>query len=80
LGSDYGRAHVDIHRQGYDHTRDESQSLDTKEDNIGSTYQHQKRLTEWKDGWSVFSEVHSKTLSKTVGQFYDDLSNLSNMK
>jgi putative transposase len=35
--------HVDIHRQVYNYT------LDTDEDDIGSAYQHQKRLTEWKD-------------------------------
>ena len=72
--------HIDIHRQAYNHTRYEYNVLDTDKDNIGSAYQHQKRLTEWKDEWPVFSEVHSKALQKTVGRFYDNLSNLSEKK
>jgi len=72
--------HIDIHRQAYNYTRYEYQTIDTDEDNIGSTYQHQKRLTEWKDEWPVFSEVHSKALQKTVERFYDNLSNLSEKK
>ena len=72
--------HIDIHRQAYNHTRYEYQSFDTDEDNIGSAYQHQKRLTEWKDEWPVFSDVHSKALQKTVERFYDNLSNLSEKK
>jgi len=72
--------HIDIHRQAYNHTRYEYQTLDTDEDNIGSAYQHQKRLTEWKTEWPVFSEVHSKALQKTVERFYDNLSTLSEKK
>jgi len=72
--------HIDIHRQAYKHTRYEYQTLDTDEANIGSAYQHQKRLTEWKDEWPVFSDVHSKALQKTVERFYDNLSNLSEKK
>ena len=72
--------HIDIHRQAYNHTRYEYNALDTDEDNIGSAYQHQKRLTEWKDEWPVFKEVHSKALQKTVDRFYDNLSNLSQQK
>ena len=72
--------HIDIHRQAYNHARYEYNTLDTDEDNIGSAYQHQKRLTEWKDKWPIFSEVHSKSLQKTVERFYDNLSNLSEKK
>ena len=72
--------HIDIHRQAYNHTRYEYQTLDTDEDNIGSAYQHQKRLTEWKTEWPVFSDVHSKALQKTVERFYDNLSNLKEKK
>ena len=72
--------HIDIHRQAYNHTRYEYNALDTDEDNIGSAYQHQKRLTEWKDEWPVFSEVPSKALQKTVERFYDNLSTLSEKK
>ncbi|MFB6119156.1 RNA-guided endonuclease InsQ/TnpB family protein [Halosegnis sp.] len=72
--------HIDIHRQAYNHTRYEYNALDTDEDNIGSAYQHQKRLTEWKTEWPMFSEVHSKALQKTVDRFYDNLSNLSEKK
>jgi putative transposase len=72
--------HIDVHRQTYNHTRYEYQTLDIDEANIGSAYQHQKRLTEWKDEWPVFSEVHSKALQKTVERFYDNLSNLSEKK
>jgi len=74
------KRHIDIHRQAYNHTRHEYQALDTDEDNIGSAYQHQNRLTEWKTEWPVFSEVHSKALQKTVERFYDNLSNLSEKK
>jgi putative transposase len=72
--------HIDIHRQAYNHTRYEYNALNTDEDDIGSTYQHQKRLTEWKTEWPVFKEVHSKALQKTVERFYDNLSNLSEKK
>ncbi|KKF39240.1 transposase [Halorubrum saccharovorum] len=72
--------HIDIHRQAYNHTRYEYNTLDINEDNIGSAYQHQKRLTEWKTEWPVFSEVHSKALQKTVERFYDNLSTLSEKK
>jgi putative transposase len=72
--------HIDIHRQAYNHTRYEYNVLDSDEDNIGSAYQHQKRLTEWKTEWPVFKEVHSKALQKTVERFYDNLSNLSKKK
>ncbi|ERH09101.1 MAG: transposase, IS605 OrfB family, central region [halophilic archaeon J07HX64] len=72
--------HIDIHRQAYNHTHYEYNRLDTDEDNIGSTYQHQKRLTEWKDEWPVFSEVHSKALQKTVERFYTNLLTLSKKK
>jgi len=72
--------HIDIHRQAYNHTRHEYTTLDTDEANIGSAYQHQKRLTEWKKEWPVFKEVHSKALQKTVERFYDNLSNLSDKK
>ena len=72
--------HIDIHRQAYNHTRYEYNALDTDGDNVGSAYQHQKRLTEWKTEWSVFSDVHSKALHKTVERFYDNLSNLSEKK
>lgn len=72
--------HIDIHRQAYNHTRYEYTTLGTDEANIGSTYQHQKRLTEWKTEWPMFSDVHSKALQKTVERFYDNLSNLSEKK
>jgi len=72
--------HIDIHRQAYNHTRHEYNALNTDEDNIGSAYQHQKRLTEWKTEWSVFKEVHSKALQKTVERFYDNLSTLKDKK
>ncbi|WP_323173684.1 transposase [Natrialba sp. PRR66] len=72
--------HIDIHRQAYNHTRHEYNTLATDTHNIGSAYQHQKRLPEWKEEWDVFSEVHSKALQKTVERFYDNLSNLSEKK
>jgi putative transposase len=72
--------HIDIHRHAYNHTRYEYNALNTDEANIGSAYQHQKRLPEWTDEWTVFSEVHSKALQKTVERFYDNLSNFSEKK
>jgi len=72
--------HIDIHRQAYNHTRYEYNALDIDEHTIGPAYQHQKRLTVWKDEWPIFSDVHSKALQKTVERFYDNLSSLSEKK
>jgi putative transposase len=38
------------------------------------------RLTDWKDEFSVFTEVHSNALQRTVTRFYQNLSNLSAKK
>ncbi|WP_158057921.1 RNA-guided endonuclease InsQ/TnpB family protein [Halorussus halophilus] len=72
--------HIDIHRQAYNHTRYEYENLPSDTDTIGSAYKHHKRLTEWKDRFPVFSEVHSKALQRTVTRFYDNLGNLSDRK
>ena len=37
--------HIDIHRQAYNHTRHEYNTLNIDEDDIGSAYQHQKQRT-----------------------------------
>jgi len=49
-------------------------------DNIGSAYKHHYRLPNWKDEFTVFSEVNSKALQRTVTRFYDNLSNLKDQK
>ncbi|TYL36154.1 transposase [Natronococcus pandeyae] len=72
--------HIDIHRQAYNHTRYEYTTLDTDTQNVGTAYQHHKRLPDWKDMWPIFSEVHSKALQKTVKRFYDNLGILSEKK
>ena len=70
--------HIDVHRQAYNYTRYEYTHVDT--DNIGSAYKHHDRLTDWKDKFPVFKEVHSKALQRTVARFYQNLSNLSKQK
>jgi len=70
--------HIDIHRQAYNHTRYEYENIDA--DNIGSAYKHHNRLTDWKDAYPVFAEVHSKPLQRTVKRFYQNLTNLSRQK
>ncbi|ERH04088.1 MAG: transposase, IS605 OrfB family, central region [Halorubrum sp. J07HR59] len=72
--------HIDIHRQAYNYTRYEYQTLDDDEYNIGSAYKHHKRLKTWKNEFPVFSEVHSKALQATVKRFYSNLSGLSELK
>jgi putative transposase len=66
---------LDIHRQAYNYTRYEYNNKQNQS-NIGSTFSHQKRLTDWKDKFPIFSEVHSKALQKTVERFYKNLSRL----
>jgi putative transposase len=72
--------HIDIHRQAYNHTRYEYQTLDSETANVGSAYQHHNRLTQWKDEFPIFGEVHSKALQATVKRFYSNLSGLSQLK
>jgi len=67
-----------VHRQAYNYTRYEYENLDA--DTIGSAYKHHDRLTDWKDEYPVFKEVHSKALQRTVTRFYQNLSNLSKQK
>jgi putative transposase len=70
--------HIDIHRQAYNYTRYEYRNKNV--DTIGSAYKHHVRLTDWKDEYPVFTEVHSKALQRTVTRFYQNLSNLRNKK
>ena len=71
--------HIDIHRQAYNYTRYEYQTLNADTANIGSAYQHHKRLKTWKDEFPIFGEVHSKALQETVKRFYSNLSGLSEL-
>lgn len=71
--------HLDIHRQAYNYTRHEYNNF-KNQSTVGSAYKHQKRLTDWKDEYPIFAEVHSKALQKTVERFYDNLSNLKDKK
>ena len=71
--------HIDVHRQAYNFTRYEYTNHNDA-DNVGSAYTHHDRLTDWKDEFSVFTEVHSKALQRTVTRFYQNLSNLSEKK
>ena len=72
-------SHIDIHRQAYNYTRYEYQTLDSETANIGSAYQHHNRLTQWKDEFPVFSEVHSKALQATLKRFDSTLDELSEL-
>ena len=49
-------------------------------DNIGSAYKHHYRLPNWKQQFPLFSKVTAKALQRTVTRFYQNLSNLSEMK
>jgi putative transposase len=71
--------HIDVHRQAYNFTRYEYTNHNDA-DNVGSAYTHHDRLTDWKDVFPVFTEVHSKALQRTVTRFYQNLSNLSEQK
>jgi putative transposase len=70
---------LDIHRQAYNYTRYEYNHKQAQS-NIGSAYSHQKRLTDWKDKFPIFAEVHSKALQKTVERFYKNPSRLKDKK
>ena len=70
--------HIDIHRQAYNYTLYEYENVDA--DDIGSAYKHHYRLPDWKDEFSVFSEVNSKALQRTVTRFYQNLDGLSEQK
>jgi len=71
--------HIDVHRQAYNFTRYEYTTHNNAND-VGSAYKHHDRLTDWKDEYPVFTEVHSKALQRTVTRFYQNLSNLSQKK
>jgi len=70
--------HIDIHRQAYNYTLYEYEHVNA--DDIGSAYKHHSRLPGWKDQFSVFSEVNSKALQRTVTRFYQNLTGLSEQK
>jgi putative transposase len=72
------KRHIDIHRQAYNHTRYEYENVDA--DNIGSAYEHHDRLTDWRDEYPVFAELHSNALQRTVTRFYQNLTNFSRQK
>ncbi|WP_238479104.1 RNA-guided endonuclease InsQ/TnpB family protein [Natranaeroarchaeum sulfidigenes] len=71
--------HIDVHRQAYNFTRYEY-TTHRDADDVGSAYKHHNRLTDWKDEFPLFKEVHSKALQRTVTRFYQNLSNLSEQK
>jgi putative transposase len=64
--------HINVHRQAYNYTRYEYTRVDAG--NIGSAYKQHERLTDWKDRFGVFGEIHSKALQRTVTRFYWNLS------
>ena len=53
--------HIDLHRQAYNFARYEYTNYNDADD-VGSAYKHHDRLTDWKDEFPVFTEVHSKAL------------------
>jgi len=74
------RRHINIHRQAYNYTRYEYENCSDDVDSIGSAYSHHDRLSDWKDDFPVFAEVHSKALQRTVTRFYQNLSSLTELK
>jgi putative transposase len=70
--------HINVHRQAYNYTRYEYENVDA--DDIGSAYKHHSRLPGWKDEFTIFSEVNSKALQRTVTRFYQNLDGLSEQK
>jgi putative transposase len=70
--------HIDIHRQAYNYTRYEYENINSE--NIGSSYKHHDRLTDWKAEYPVFAEVNAKALQRTVTRFYQNLTALKELK
>ena len=63
--------HIDIHRQIRNHAvRDYYRAL---RDDRPSTYDQQRRLTEWKKRWPVFADVSAHAAQRTVSQVHKDL-------
>ncbi|QLG48531.1 RNA-guided endonuclease InsQ/TnpB family protein [Natrinema halophilum] len=70
--------HLDVHRQLYNHVRWDYE--DSPEDDKPSEYDQNNKLPEWKQRWSVFSELHSKAAQATVARFHHNLTVLSELK
>ena len=63
--------HIELHRQIRNHAvRDYYRS---PRDDKPSAYDQQRRLTEWKQQWPVFSEVSAHAAQRTVSQIHKDL-------
>ena len=70
--------HLDVHRQLYNHVRWDYEQA--PEDDKPSEYDQNNRLTDWKQRWPVFGELHSKAAQATVARLHRNLSNLSKKK
>ena len=70
--------HLDVHRQLYNHVRWDYEQA--PEDDKPSEYDQNNRLTDWKQRWPVFGELHSKAAQATVARFHRNLSNLRKKK
>lgn len=71
------RRHIDIHRQIRNHARYDKRQADLW--NEPSAYTQHKRLTQWKQEWPVFSEVHSKAAQRTITQLHRDQTGLDEL-
>ena len=70
--------HLDVHRQLYNHVRWDYEQA--PEDDKPSEYDQNNKLTDWKQRWPVFSELHSKAAQATVARFHHNLTVLRELK
>jgi len=70
--------HLDVHRQLDNQVRWDYEN--SPEDDKPSECDQNNKLPEWKQRWSLFSELHSKAAQATVGRFHQDLTVLRELK
>ncbi|MCU4741366.1 transposase [Natronoglomus mannanivorans] len=69
--------HIDIHRQIRNHALYDKRQADPW--NEPSEYTQHKRLTQWKQEWPIYNEVHSKAAQRTITQLHRDQTGLDEL-
>jgi len=69
--------HFDIHRQIRNHALYDKRQADPW--NEPSKYTQHKRLTQWKQEWPIYQEVHSKAAQRTITQLHRDQTSLDEL-
>ena len=72
------KRHINIARQLYNHIRRDYQT--SPDDNKPSEYDQNNKLTNWKQNWNVFGELHSKVAQEVTSRFHRNLANLHKKK